>query len=147
MTPQPTNGDPTRAPQRIRPKPDELLAMKFDGTTEGAHAIGHWLGREMTVLHGLLFTIVDDGRQRTLQPHGGSGSWIVKHRGGAITSEWDEWIRAHYQPAPDPSEEARALTSQIVYRWRRHNEGRFTIDSPAELQSYLTDIIKARQAR
>ncbi len=121
--------------------------MKFDGTTEGAQAIGRWLGRHMAVLHGLLFTVLDDGDRQALQPHGGTGSWVVKHRDGAITSEWDEWIRTHYQPSPEPSEEARALTNQVVYRWRRHNEGRFTIDSPAELQSYLTDIITARQAR
>ncbi|MFA4085381.1 hypothetical protein ONA92_27170 [Mycobacteroides salmoniphilum] len=147
MTPPAAEDAPTRVPQRIRPKPDELLAMKFDGTTAGAQAIGRWLGRHMAVLHGLLFTVLDDGGRQSLQPHGGTGSWVVKHRDGAITSEWDEWIRIHYQPAPEPSEEARALTNQVVYRWRRHNEGRFTIDSPAELQSYLTDIITARQAR
>lgn len=147
MTPPAADDAPTRVPQRIRPKPDELLAMKFDGTTEGAQAIGRWLGRHMAVLHGLLFTVLDDGDRQALQPHGGTGSWVVKHRDGAITSEWDEWIRTHYQPSPEPSEEARTLTNQVVYRWRRHNEGRFTIDSPAELQSYLTDIITARQAR
>lgn len=134
-------------PIRLRPKHNQLLGMRFDGTEHSARAIGAWLGRDTTIVHGILFTVIGSGPPiGFVAVHGPRGCWVVRHADGTVTTEADEWIGKHYEEVPPATTDAHELTTQIIEEWQRAHRGAddFHITSEEELFGYVVQILMHR---